>query len=424
MVNLLGQNSLLNTLKSSQMLRQAPDMFADVSPEKAAEFNPKEARDKGFVIFERTVTHHVELKLHVDFSGSKEIQLENKLQEMAPAEDSGRDERSDKAANTILGFIEMQLKRDKADGATEEELASRLEAALEGFEQGFSEAREILEGFNLLSPYVEDDINATYNKVTEGIQEFREKYLGEVAQADSVEAPPSDESAVESVKEASSVSGYASAAQLDMSQAREFSFQLRTQDGDLVTIHAAGNEAFSSQAVMSEATDGENRVSQYSESQSYTRGSTFSFSVEGELDEDELAAINKLLHGVNDLAGDFYSGDVEEAFQQAQELGYNTEEIAGFSLQISQSVSRRAAVAYQEQSGVEGRNNFSERLKPLADFVSQVQETFAPATEFAEPVSLFNGIIERIEAARAELLGLNEPDGRFSAFAKVILGVH
>ncbi len=426
MVNSLGHNgNFFSSLKANVGLKGGviqPEMFKDIAPEKSADFTPQETRNKGFVIFERTVTRHVEVSLHFSSEGKLQASLEGKIREMVPESevDQGREERSDKASITILGFIEAQLKRDLADGASEEELASRLDAALEGFEKGFAEAQEILEGFNMLNPYVADDIAMTYDKVTEGIQGFREQYLGE----EPVDKP--DTTAVPAAEvgnsEVGEVSGAAVAGRLDMSQAREFSFQVRTQDGDLVTINAAGNRSFSAEGVVSTATDGESSASAASFSQSVTQGSTFSFTVEGELDEGELAAINDLLHGVNDLADEFYGGDAATAFAQAQELGYNNDEIAGFALRLSQTVTSRAAVAYQEQSGGVSENSLPERMKPLGDFAQQVLDALKPANEFADPISLFEGIAERIETVRAELLGLNGPDGRFSAFAKVILG--
>ena len=46
-----------------------------------------------------------------------------------------------KVASNILGFIERRLQADVADGATQEQLQSRLEAGLSGFKKGFAEAQ-------------------------------------------------------------------------------------------------------------------------------------------------------------------------------------------------------------------------------------------------------------------------------------------
>jgi hypothetical protein len=47
---------------------------------------------------------------------------------------------------------------------------------------------------------------------------------------------------------------------------------------------------------------------------------SFSFSVNGELDEDELKAIGQLVADANELTEEFFNGDIETAFNQALEL--------------------------------------------------------------------------------------------------------
>src|SRR5690606_29478577 len=59
---------------------------------------------------------------------------------------------AEKVARNILGFIERRLQMDIAEGATPEQLQSRLDAGLAGFKKGFAEASEKLKALSMLSP--------------------------------------------------------------------------------------------------------------------------------------------------------------------------------------------------------------------------------------------------------------------------------
>src|SRR5690625_7122319 len=64
---------------------------------------------------------------------------------------------AEQAAGNILGFIERQIHRDIANGATEAELLSRLEAGLSGFKKGFNYGRESLGVLYMMDCYVSVD---------------------------------------------------------------------------------------------------------------------------------------------------------------------------------------------------------------------------------------------------------------------------
>lgn len=91
---------------------------------------------------------------------------------------------AEKVAGNILGFIEHRLRMDAAEGATLEQLQSRLEAGLAGFQKGFAEASEKLEALSMLSPEVEQDIGKTYELVMDGIDVLRKKFLEDLINPD------------------------------------------------------------------------------------------------------------------------------------------------------------------------------------------------------------------------------------------------
>lgn len=287
---------------------------------------------------------------------------------------------SEKVAGNILGFIERRLALDKAGGASAEELTSRLEAGLKGFKQGFAEAQEQLKALDMLTPEIAADIGKTHDLVIAGIEDLREKFLG-VSAEDVAERRREDTAELARTTLA--------AGQHDYARANSFSFTLKTADGDTVTIDAKAVQSLS----LSEAYSGDEKAQQgYSLSASYSNGNAFDLSVEGELDEGELKAINELLGQVNNLADDFFAGDLDSAFDAALELGYNSEEITSYSLSLTQVEVQRVATAYQAGAG---RGVMSE-LGGGGQFAKDLLGAFDMASEFSEPLNLIKQITEQM----------------------------
>ena len=294
------------------------------------------------------------------------------------------------SATTILSFIEAQLLRDIADGATQEELASRIEAGLQGFQQGFEEASQQLQDMGLLTDDIRTDIGDTYDLVLVGVGELRRDYLA---------AEPESEPVVEEVEptSAESVAAGAPAAvaygRYEEAASNRFSFELTTADGDRVRINATSLRASLFEGAVA---DGRNLDMLLQYQQAQAESNRFFFSVEGELDEDELAAINELLQQVNDIAEQFFAGDLEQAFNSAMELGYDASEIAQFSLNLQQTSVQRATTAYRgpEESG---EVSLSEQLRPLGGFAQSVLEALDTASVFDNPGELVAQLAELFE---------------------------
>lgn len=284
---------------------------------------------------------------------------------------------AEQAASNILGFIGRQLDRDVAAGATQEELQSRLDAGLSGFKKGFAEAKEKLEALSLLTPAVEKDIGKTYDLVTQGINDFAKQYgLNDKSVDVDVKAP----------ELAPRVS-----AQYDYAAAQSFSFELTTKEGDKVTIRAA---ASTGQSASYQKTEEGSRFSYASVS-----SSQYQLTIEGDLNEEEQAAINNLMGKVNELAAEFYHGDLQTAFNYASNLGYDTEQIGGFALNLTRVEIQRASVAYQADRPAQSLQG---QLAPVGDFIQNLQSTLNDAAAFDGPRSLLQSIIE-------SMFGENQP---------------
>ncbi|HSC67968.1 MAG TPA: DUF5610 domain-containing protein [Cellvibrio sp.] len=342
---------------------------------------------------------------------------------------------AEKVANNILGFIERRLQADAAEGATQEQLQSRLEAGLSGFKKGFAEASEKLEALSLLTPEVKADIDKTYDLVLEGIDALRAKFI------QSTEAAPEAKPAAQAPLVVKTAESKATATKLDVpdflpatssfvgygsyeyGRAREFSFELTTKEGDKVTIKAASSEGLAVEA--GRAGRGNNSVSAFNGS--YASSQSFSLAIEGDLSEEELGAINDLLGRVNDLASEFFEGDLDVAFDQALNMGYDAEQIGSFSLNLAQAEIQQVTQAYQtfEPNRSGGEDNpqlLADQLLPLGNFIRDLLASLDRAAEagFAEPRPLLENIAEKITGETA----VDEQQGkRFRDFMEQIFAL-
>lgn len=335
-----------------------------------------------FSLFQKTVIKKLEQALPNNRGTSAE--------QIQQAQSDARERRADVASSNILNFIGARLKLDAQNGATPEQLESRLEAALKGYESGFDEANGILSDMGLMSDDVEADVNLTNSKVRQGLAELTKQYLGDDAELlDKINAEELEES--EALNEVVSPTY----SQVSAAQGRSFSFELETRDGDKVTINARSLEGFS----RSQSTGGAGFAASFERE--------FALGIEGELDEGELKAINDLLKDVNSLSEDFYSGDMQKALEKALSLGYDSSEIGSFSINLTQVSSVKAVQAYQPEEPLLKPAVLSE-LRPLGKYASDIAESLVRASElFNQPEKLFSELLENIAK-------LDEQEGRQS----------
>ncbi len=334
-------------------------------------------------------------------------------------------------AATIVSMIEAQLQRDVADGAGVDALQSRLQAGLDGFRKGFSEAMAQLEGNPQFTGAVRAEIDMTEYQVLKAINELAEK-LGleppvatlppKPAAPDASEAgvPPavpeapgllgavagsSDrtldsnlknvkvlletlerttltyEHLAKSKRTSDSEVGYRA------SQERSFTLNLKTQDGDTVTLAIQSSNTRTG-AVGASGAFGT----------SMTAHDRFQFEVDGDLDEGELRAISDLLNDINKLATDFYQGDYADAIKQALSLNFDSSELSAFELNIQESWTER----------VESSSQASETVSP--ELVTYAQGLLAQAEHTVQmgfKVELITDFLEQWELI-AEQPGASE----------------
>lgn len=339
---------------------------------------------------------------------------------------------AEKVANNILGFIERRLTLDAADGATQEELASRLEAGMSGFKKGFAEAKQKLEALNFLAPEVEQDIGNTYDLVMNGIDKLRAKFLGDLANsepkpsldnsasvapdASPVVAPVSAATAkttpqkiYTSIRQSTSISYTGLQAQdsavsnfsgFGGAQAREFSFSLTTREGDKVYIKSTASQS----------------IGVAVDSRAASSSETFSLEIKGDLNQDELQAINDLLGKVNDLAGQFYQGNLEAAWNQAVDLGFDTTQIQDYKLSLTQ-VDVQIVQTPEHTKGIDKspQANTAVAFDRAQSLLQSLMDMWNNASEFSYPAQLLTKLAESFDQYAPEA-DAQSPKYKFSEF--------
>lgn len=291
--------------------------------------------------------------------------LANNVPEMAvkDVKDLSNNEFSaDKIAARISNFVAQGLQNARNEGRSEAEIQSKYEAAVKGVERGFAEAREILDNLNLLS----DDISSMIGET----EDLTFKALEEINPAN---AQQTDSTALSGNYQVASAERY--------SKTETFSLDLKTQDGDTVKILFANQS--SAQSAFAATSDGNgNSSAVFSLSQS--QSSALQFQVQGELDEDELEAINKLIQDVGEISDEFFNGDVQKAFEIATQFQMDKTELASMHLQLTRSQEYSAASSYRSV-----QNNSAPDIGKLAGhlFNNFDQATQNPALNFLDNVS-------------------------------------
>lgn len=234
----------------------------------------------------------------------------------------------DKVADRVLGFIEQRLKSETAAGADTTKLDSLMAQAREGVEKGFAEARKILDGMGVLNGKVAEDIDSTYDKIQKGLQGLEQSYISNVQDSS-----------------ASQVSAAAYSERLS-AQSETFDLQVTTRDGDRLRISVAAASASWSQAAVTASSDGKSSSAVYTSSSGSLQIGGFQVQVEGELDDEERAALEDLFGQVRDLSNQFFAGDLAGAFDRAMQLDMDGSQLASMSLRLTQTTVRQATDAY------------------------------------------------------------------------------
>ncbi len=175
---------------------------------------------------------------------------------------------------------------------------------------------------------------ASYVRETVGADDFSE-VDDAVAKVDAGLAKLEDE--VANSRESS-----ASILEVDTRTKQRSTIRIRTQEGDVVKLSLRRTDSLS--ATDQAQSDGEN--SSTSTEVSVSSRSRMMVKVEGDLNESERAAIQNVFAQAEQIANDFFGGDLQAAFASAEGFEFDSEQLARVNMRFR--MQQHTAISYQE----------------------------------------------------------------------------
>jgi len=222
-----------------------------------------------------------------------------------------------------------------------------------------------------------------------------------------------------------------------MSDAKSGSLLIRTKDGDEVQLRFESVKQFSASSFYSASEnnqdadtsneDNQGSSSQQVERYQYFESNGISFSLKGELDDEELTAIADLVEQTQDLADTFYNGDVDKAFEQALTLGFDDKELVGYALQLNRTTQAEVVKAYENiqhySENGEVENQYGSIVSPISQYLEKMMSAFENATNTLESGEDYNSLIAGIinEMEDVQVPDLVTAINRFHSFNQQLL---
>ena len=357
-------------------------------------------------------------------ASAKSSELDGKVE---PTEDNplGFDYKT--VARNVLGFVTGYIKLAQSQGKDEKELQDLLGQARKGIDKGFGSARDELKGMSMLSEDLDKGIEKSYTLIQDELQKFEEDLFG----------VPGDE-AENSGEGAEAVSGSSQTQGLGFSSRSQASLEITTKDGDKVSIRFDDQENWRLQQQNRYSASGRKAVEAYGSSTSnedravanrsesgalhsgkssgasgsssssiyYARTQGFSFSVEGDLDADELKSIGTLIDQVGLLSDTFFGGDLDGALKQAKELSLDDNELVGMSLSLQQS----QAAALQQRTEAARAASAADTADASATGSTAPEEQAASTTDIGQFFAPFTDYLARLQEMIAQANSLFDPN--------------
>ncbi len=188
------------------------------------------------------------------------------------------------------------------------------------------------------------------------------------------------------------------------------SLQLTTREGDTVSIDFrqlySEYQSYRSEQAVEAGPSGVRYFESKEMMESTAFEEQFAFSVNGDLNEEELKAIFDVFEQVDKLANNFFDGDIEKALAQAVELEIDFGQLQSFQLNLTQTEShatsyQQAALAeydtVQENNDKEGGGNISDLPPYLTQWQAAIEKLDA---QFVESQKVFDELMSDVTAQR------------------------
>ena len=345
----------------------------------------------------------------------------------------------EEVAKNVLKFVGGAIKNAKATGADDEKLSKMFEQASSGVLKGIKLAEKDLAGF--MNDEIRNGISNSQKLIEDGIEKLKQEIFSA--------AQPNDPDNTQSVS---------STTQVNISQLQSGNLTIKTKDGDEVSLSfqdmknfeltqqllvvnqaalpkpksaaqpgnsdqvetknadvsdttqakteqlnqpkdnvpdAANTETTGTKSSPAEVTVKQNSV--------YYQSNSLAMTVSGELDEQELNAIGKLVADANDLADEFFHGDIETAYKQALKLGFDDQELTSFALQLTKAENTQVIKAYETVSHYDQQNTSNDpvkAVKPVAHYLDKmlgiVEESRLKLQDGSDYENMINELINRM----------------------------
>ena len=296
------------------------------------------------------------------------------------------------AAQQVLDRVGQALQEARRQGADDAALRDLLAQARSGVEQGVADARAVLSGVGVGEGPLMTQVDETEDALQEGLAALEAQL-----------APPAP---------AASYTSYSGAWSMEASRSQRLSLQVTTRDGDTVTLLLSSSRGLSQNASLLVTADG----ATFSVERSVYTSSRFSLSVEGELDAQEVEAIQSLMKRVDKLAERFFEHGMQAAFAKAMAMELDGETLVSFSLDMQMEISRQASLQYQQVAALEpaatvaaGASGAASavpatqadgtRVEPASGLSSGISPGLSSGLSLAEAVDRLSGLIQDMKAA-------------------------
>ena len=402
-----------NEALKKQLQQEGLQQAAEFSKQQAASVSVSSSQTS---IGLRVVSNSLNQSLEIDGQKPKESKdksLEEKTTSLFDFE---------KVARNVLNFVGGVIRGAANTGASDEKLSGLFSQAREGVRRGFAMAEKDLAGF--MNDEIQQGITKSRDAIDTGINDLETDIFGR-----------SEPNAV----------SLNSLTSLSASDEKSGNLLIRTKDGDEVTFsfeslrsfQASQQVSYTSQltqdqnAVESGDTDGVNFSQSISAQQTasyqYFERSGISFSLKGELDEEELDSIADLVGQVQDLADTFYSGDIDKAFDEALSLGFDDKELVGYALQLNRTTQTEVLKTYENiQHYNDDKNDNSQYgnvVSPIAQYLDKMMNTFSNVENSLSSNEDYNtliaGLISKMEDVQVP--DLLSAINRFHTFNQTLL---
>ena len=268
----------------------------------------------------------------------------------------------EEVASNVLKFVGGVVRGAAKSGADEAQLTELIGQARSGVAKGIALAEKDLAGF--MNQEITDGIRNSKEAIGEGIDNIEKEVLSPFRGTMEVGASLSAQYA----------------------QLQSGGLKITTKDGDEVEISFGQSRQYQYSArepiTSSANSNGDANAPATPESDVVARRSLnvqlseyrgISFSVQGELDDDELGAISDLVKQITDVSKSFFNGDLDTALDKALNLGYDEKELADFALKLnSREVVSEKISAYKEVS--DGNSSeLKKYMRPIKEYMDELK---------------------------------------------------